>query len=166
MLPQHAAGCAWPEASFPWRSLARASRSNTRTEFTAVLGRSATVASLQMPFITETISLARGRSWRKASPFAEENTRSTSPRAARVREIDAEGIFVVQNKVASAFPDGLKRKTARCAKSIQNNILAAINQLSGAINALAAGETIYRIDQLGQRRIDLGQLISHSKGRK
>jgi len=72
----------------------------------------------------------------------------------RVREIDTEGIFVVQNKVASAFPDGLKRKTARRAKSIQNNILEAIDQLSGAIKALAAGETIYRIEDGTNIEID------------
>lgn len=50
---------------------------------------------------------------------------------ARVREVGNEGVFVVQNKVASAFTEGLKRTTARRAKSIQKNILAGIGQLGG-----------------------------------
>jgi hypothetical protein len=62
----------------------------------------------------------------------------------RVREVENEGVFVIQNKAASAFPDGLKRKTARRAKSIQNSILEAISQVSGAIRALKAGEPVYR----------------------
>jgi hypothetical protein len=62
----------------------------------------------------------------------------------RVREVDSEGVFVVQNKVASAFPEGLRRTTERRASSIQKNILKAIGQLGGAIKALKAGETVYR----------------------
>ena len=62
----------------------------------------------------------------------------------RVREFDTEGVFVVQNKAASASPQGLKRKTARRAKSIQNDILGAISQVNGAIRALKAGSPIYR----------------------
>jgi hypothetical protein len=64
----------------------------------------------------------------------------------RVREVEMEGVFVVQNKVASAFPEGLKRKTTRRAKSIQNNILDAIGQLGGAIKAIKSGATIYRAE--------------------
>lgn len=64
---------------------------------------------------------------------------------AREIEIGNEGIFVVQNKVA---PAGLKRKTWRQGKSIQNQILEGIGQLGGAINALRRGEAIYR-DQGG-----------------
>ena len=62
----------------------------------------------------------------------------------RMREADGEGIFVIQNKVASAFPDGLKRKTERRAKSIQKNIMHGIRQLKGAIDNLREGKTIYR----------------------
>jgi hypothetical protein len=62
----------------------------------------------------------------------------------RLREVDNEGVFVIQNKVASAFPEGLKRKTARRAKSIQNNIMDGIGQLEGAIKVLRAGGTICR----------------------
>jgi hypothetical protein len=62
----------------------------------------------------------------------------------RVREVESEGIFVIQNKVASAFPEGLKRKTSRRAKSIQNNIMEGIDQLEGAIKVLRVGETVYR----------------------
>lgn len=64
---------------------------------------------------------------------------------ARELEVGNEGIFVVQNKVA---PAGLKRKTWRQGKSIQNQIMEGIGQLEGAINALRRGETIYR-DQGG-----------------
>jgi len=62
----------------------------------------------------------------------------------RVRELENEGVFVIQNKVASAFPEGLKRKTSRRAKSIQNNITDGIRQLEGAIKALLAGQRVYR----------------------
>ena len=62
----------------------------------------------------------------------------------RMREADGEGIFVIQNKVASAFPDGLKCKTERRAKSIQKNIMHGIRQLKGAIDNLREGKTIYR----------------------
>jgi hypothetical protein len=64
----------------------------------------------------------------------------------RVRECEEEGIFVVQNKVASAFPEGLKRTTVRRAKTIQNNIIAGISQLEGAIKAILRGETVHRIE--------------------
>jgi len=64
---------------------------------------------------------------------------------ARELEVGNEGIFVVQNKVA---PAGLKRKTWRQGKSIQNQIMEGIGQLEGAINALRRGEAIYR-DQAG-----------------
>lgn len=64
----------------------------------------------------------------------------------RFREVENEGIFVVQNKVASAFPEGLNRRTSRRAKSIQNNILDAVGQLSGAIKTLKAGEPVYRVE--------------------
>lgn len=60
-------------------------------------------------------------------------------------EVGNEGIFVVQNKVA---PAGLKRKTLRQGKSIQNQIMEGIGQLEGSINALCRGEAIYR-DQAG-----------------
>ena len=59
---------------------------------------------------------------------------------ARELEVGNEGIFVVQNKVA---PAGLKRKTWRQGKSIQNQIMEGIGQLEGAINALRRGEAIY-----------------------
>jgi hypothetical protein len=72
----------------------------------------------------------------------------------RVREVDTEGVFVVQNKVASAFPDGLKRRTERRAKTIQNNILKAIAQLTGAIRALKAGEAIYRAEDGSNVEVD------------
>ncbi len=62
----------------------------------------------------------------------------------RIREVDNEGIFVIQNKVASAFSEGLKRETDRRARSIQKNIMVGIRQLEGAIKTLLAGETIYR----------------------
>jgi hypothetical protein len=64
----------------------------------------------------------------------------------RVRECEEEGIFVIQNKVASASPEGLSRKTERRAKSIQKNILGAIGQLEGAIKVLRGGEPVYRED--------------------
>ena len=54
-------------------------------------------------------------------------------------------IFVIQNKVA---PAGLRRKTWRQGKSVQNQIMEGIGQLEGAINALRRGEAIYR-DQAG-----------------
>lgn len=64
---------------------------------------------------------------------------------ARELEVGNEGIFVVQNKVA---PAGLRRKTWRQGKSVQNQIMEGIGQLEGAINALRRGEAIYR-DQAG-----------------
>ena len=64
---------------------------------------------------------------------------------ARKLEVGNEGIFVVQNKVA---PAGLKRKTWRQGKSIQNQIENGLAQLEGAIKALRRGEAIYR-DQAG-----------------
>jgi hypothetical protein len=76
----------------------------------------------------------------------------------RVRELENEGVFVIQNKVASASSKGLKRKTARRAKSIQNNILAGIRQLEGAIKMVRAGEHIYRADG-SSIEIDPAQII-------
>jgi hypothetical protein len=64
---------------------------------------------------------------------------------ARELEVGNEGIFVIQNKVA---PAGLRRKTWRQGKSVQNQIMEGIGQLEGAINALRRGEAIYR-DQAG-----------------
>lgn len=64
---------------------------------------------------------------------------------ARKLEVGNEGVFVVQNKVA---PAGLRRKTWRQGKSIQNQIIDAIGQLEGAIKSLRRGEAIYR-DQVG-----------------
>jgi hypothetical protein len=64
---------------------------------------------------------------------------------ARELEVGNEGIFVIQNKAA---PAGLKRKTWRQGKSIQNQIMEGIGQLEGAVNALRRGEAIYR-DQGG-----------------
>lgn len=61
----------------------------------------------------------------------------------RVREFPQEGIFVIQNKVASAFSDGLKRTTERRSKSIQKNILKGIGQAVGAIKKLKAGVQVY-----------------------
>jgi hypothetical protein len=78
----------------------------------------------------------------------------------RVRELKNEGVFVIQNKVASASSEGLKRKTARRAKSIQNNIIAGIRQLEGAIKMLRAGEHIYRADG-SPIEIDPAQVIGH-----
>jgi hypothetical protein len=63
----------------------------------------------------------------------------------REMEVGNEGVFVIQNKVA---PAGLKRKTWRQGKSVQNQIMEGIGQLEGAINALRRGEAIYR-DQAG-----------------
>ena len=60
---------------------------------------------------------------------------------ARELEVGNEGIFVIQNKVA---PAGLRRKSWRQGKSVQNQIMEGIAQLAGAINALRRGETIYR----------------------
>lgn len=60
---------------------------------------------------------------------------------ARELEVSNESTFVVQNNVA---PAGLKRKTWRQGKSIQNQIMEGIGQLKGAINALRRGERIYR----------------------
>lgn len=62
----------------------------------------------------------------------------------RNREAENEGIFVVQNKAASAFPDGLSRTTERRASAITKDILDGIRQLGGAIRAIRAGRTIYR----------------------
>jgi len=64
----------------------------------------------------------------------------------RKLEFENEGLFVIQNKVASATADGLKRTTERRVKSIQKNIQAGIGQLEGAIKALRAGKTVYRIE--------------------
>jgi hypothetical protein len=60
---------------------------------------------------------------------------------ARELEVGNEGIFVVQNKVA---PAGLKRKTWRQGKSVQNQIIDAIGQMEGAIKSLRRGDAIYR----------------------
>lgn len=57
-----------------------------------------------------------------------------------------EGIFVVQSKVASAFAEGLKRKTWRRATSIEKNIEDGIGQLKGAIENLKAGVQVWRND--------------------
>jgi hypothetical protein len=78
----------------------------------------------------------------------------------RIRELENEGVFVIQNKVASASSEGLKRKTARRAKSIQNNIMAGIRQLEGAIKTLRAGEQIYRAEG-SPIEIDPAQVIGH-----
>jgi hypothetical protein len=64
---------------------------------------------------------------------------------ARELEVGNEGVFVVQNKVA---PAGLKRKTWRQGKSVQNQIIDAIGQLEGAIKSLRRGDALYR-DQAG-----------------
>jgi len=64
----------------------------------------------------------------------------------RIREHEAEGIFVVQSKVASATPEGLGRTDTRRAASIQKNILAAIGQLKGAVRRLRSGDPIFRAD--------------------
>jgi hypothetical protein len=62
----------------------------------------------------------------------------------RIRELDNEGIFVVQNKAASATTKGLGRSTDRRASAITKDILKGIKQVSGAIRALKAGTPIYR----------------------
>ena len=62
----------------------------------------------------------------------------------RIREMDNEGIFVVQNKAASAFTEGLGRSTDRRASAIQKDILKGIKQLGGAIRALKAARPVYR----------------------
>ncbi len=61
-------------------------------------------------------------------------------------EVDNEGVFVIQNKVASRISRGPRRKTARRAKSIQKNIMDGIGQLEGAIKVLRA-----RGDDLSRR---------------
>ncbi len=62
----------------------------------------------------------------------------------RKPEFENEGLFVIQNKVASATADGLKRKTERRAKSIHKNIMTGISQLEGAIRSLKVAKTVYR----------------------
>lgn len=79
----------------------------------------------------------------------------------RVREVENEGVFVVQNKVASASPVGLKRKTARRAKSIQNNIMAGIGE--GAIKVLRAGEQIYRAADGSPLEVDPPEVADHAE---
>ncbi len=64
----------------------------------------------------------------------------------RIREVDEEGIIVIQNKVAPAFPEGLKRTTERRGLSIQKNIIEGIDQAVGAIKKLQAGTRLYRPD--------------------
>jgi len=64
----------------------------------------------------------------------------------RRRESDEEGLFIVQSKVASEWAEGLARTTSRRAASIHKSILAAINQLKGAIRQLRAGNFVFRAD--------------------
>jgi hypothetical protein len=63
----------------------------------------------------------------------------------RVREVENEGVFVIENKAASASTVGLKRETSRRAKSIQKNIMNGIGKVKAAIKALRAGNPIYRL---------------------
>jgi hypothetical protein len=60
----------------------------------------------------------------------------------RIREMDEEGIFVIQNKVIPA--DGTRRTAVRQALTIQKNALEALGQLVGAITKLKAGVQVYR----------------------
>lgn len=62
----------------------------------------------------------------------------------RIREAENEGIFVVQNKVATARER--LRTTERRGLTIQNNILSAIDQSVGAIKRLKSGVQIYKKD--------------------
>ena len=64
----------------------------------------------------------------------------------RIREHEAEGIFVVQSKVASVTAEGLARTTERRAALIQKSIMAAIRQVKGAVRCLRAGYPILRVD--------------------
>jgi hypothetical protein len=64
----------------------------------------------------------------------------------RIREIDEEGIVVIQNKVAEASTRGLNRTTERRGLSIQKNILGGIDQAVGAIKKLKDGIQVYRLD--------------------
>lgn len=61
-------------------------------------------------------------------------------------QFEEEGIFVVETKAASAFPEGLNRKTSRRAASIQKQIEKGIGQLKGQINKLKAGPQVWRND--------------------
>jgi len=62
----------------------------------------------------------------------------------RIREHEDEGIFIVQSKVASEWPEGLARSTTRRAASIKKNIVSAISQIKGAVKRLRAGDLIFR----------------------
>jgi hypothetical protein len=60
----------------------------------------------------------------------------------RIREVENEGVFVVQNKVATT--DERIRTTERRGLTIQKNIRSAIGQSIGAIKKLKSGVQIYR----------------------
>ena len=62
----------------------------------------------------------------------------------RIQELEKEGVFVIQNKVANT--DGKERTTERRGLSIQNNIVKGIDQAVGAIKKLKAGIQVYRSD--------------------
>lgn len=62
----------------------------------------------------------------------------------RIREVENEGIFVVQNKVATT--DGRIRTTERRGLTIQKNICSAIGQSIGAIKKLKSGVQVYKKD--------------------
>lgn len=62
----------------------------------------------------------------------------------RTQQIEGEGVFVIQNKVAAA--DGYIRSYDRRAATIRKNITKAIKQSVGAIKKIKSGTQIYKKD--------------------